>query len=658
MTEPTFASDFPPATREAWLALVEKTLKGKPVESLNARTYDGLTIEPLKTRVEEARPIQARAPGAPWTIVQRVDHPDPGEANRLALQDLENGAAGLALVLRGAPSAYGFGLAIGDQDSLARALDGVHVGLIDLAIEAGGDGRGAAALLVALLERGGIDLSTLRLSLGLDPLGAFAAMGKLSASWDEVARRCADTAEALTRRGLAGPIFLADGRPYHAAGAGEAQELASVLATALAYLRALDEGGLAPETATRHIAFKLVADADLALTISKFRALRLLWERIESEIGLPPRPVRVEAETAWRMLTRRDPWVNLLRNTVAVFAAGVGGADAVAALPFTQALGLPDAFARRLARNTQLILIEESNTHRVADPAAGSGSFEDLTEQMAGKAWDLFRDIERQGGMAEALAAGTVQHWIAATRAERMKRIATRREALTGTSEFPLLSEAPVAVLEAVPPPKEAFTRTLSLPPAGGGRQFDALVTAAREGARLADMGAVSVASGGISADPLPSARLAEPFERLRDGADAQFLRTGERPRIFLADLGPVAAFTARATFAKALFEAGGIEAPLNEGFATAEAAADAFKESGARLACLCSSDALYESLAEDAARALKRAGCERLYLAGRPGERETALRAAGVDGFVFSGCDALATLEEVHRSLGLSAEE
>src|SRR3712207_1675134 len=167
MTEPTFASDFPPATREAWLALVEKTLKGKPVESLNARTYDGLTIEPLKTRVEEARPIQARAPGAPWIIVQRVDHPDPGEANRLALQDLENGAAGLALVLRGAPSAYGFGLAIGDQDSLARALDGVHVGLIDLAIEAGSDGRGAAGLLVALLGRGGIDLSTLRLSLGL-----------------------------------------------------------------------------------------------------------------------------------------------------------------------------------------------------------------------------------------------------------------------------------------------------------------------------------------------------------------------------------------------------------------------------------------------------------------------------------------------------------
>ena len=312
------------------------------------------------------------------------------------------------------------------------------------------------------------------------------------------------------------------------------------------------------------------------------------------------------------MTSRRDPWVNLLRATMAVFSAGIGGADSVTALPFTAALGLPDAFARRLARNTQLILLEEANLWRVADPAAGAGGFEALTDALAEQAWELFQEIEREGGLPASLGAGAFQGRIAVTRAERDRSLARRKDALTGVSEFPDLREGDVGVL-------------LPLP---------------------------ATADGAEEPLALPSRRAAEPFERLRDASDAVLARTGARPKVFLANLGPIAAFTARATFAKNLFEAGGIEAVSNDGFGSHEELAEAFRSSGAALSCLCSSDEIYATQAATAAEALKAAGVRRLYLAGRPGPLQEPLDRAGVDEYVFAGCDALKALEAAHGAV------
>ena len=185
----------------------------------------------------------------------------------------------------------------------------------------------------------------------------------------------------MPRSGFHGPFAVADGRVIHNAGGSEAQELAFALASAVAYLRALEGFGMPLEAARDAIYFRLAADADQFLTMAKFRAARKLWARIEAACGLVPKPVQLTAETAWRMMTKRDPYVNLLRTTIAVAAAGLGGADAITVLPHTAPLGLPDAFARRLARNCQLVLLEESNLARVADPAAGSGAIEALTER-------------------------------------------------------------------------------------------------------------------------------------------------------------------------------------------------------------------------------------------------------------------------------------
>ena len=252
----------------------------------------------------------------------------------------------------------------------------------------------------------------------------------------------------------------------HNAGGSEAQELAFALGSAVTYLRALEASGVALDAARRMIYFRLATDADQFLTIAKFRAVRKLWARVEQACGLAPAPAFVAAETAWRMMTRRDPYVNILRSTVAVCAAGLGGADAITVLPFTAAIGLPDRFARRIARNTQLILLEESNLAKVADPAAGSGGIEDLTQQLCAAAWALFQEIEKAGGAAAALEQGLIQSKVAATRAEREKNIARRKDALTGTSEFPDIHEAAVHVLDVAPLPGAKTTGAVRRPAA------------------------------------------------------------------------------------------------------------------------------------------------------------------------------------------------
>jgi methylmalonyl-CoA mutase len=467
------------------------------------------------------------------------------------------------------------------------------------------------------LKRRGIAPETTNIRFGHDPIGAFAQQGVSDLAWRDLAPRFAAHVAGLAAAGFKGPFAVADGRVIHNAGGSEAQELAFALATAVAYLRALDASGTSLEQARGMISFRLSADADQFLTVAKFRALRQLWAHVEEACGLALAPPFVSAETAWRMTTQRDPYVNMLRATIAVLAAGLGGADAISVLPYTAAIGLPDRFARRIARNTQLVLIEESNLARVADPAAGSGAIEALTRQLCRAAWAQFQDIEAEGGAASALERGLIQRNVAAVRSERQKAVATRKVALTGTSEFPNIDEPPISVLDV---PQVTVS---PLPP-------------------------------NVTAEPLVAIRLAQPFEQLRDASDRILAATGSRPKVFLANLGTPADFTARATFARNFFAAGGIEAVTREGDASPNAIAAAFRASGAALACLCSSDTVYQRHAAAAAKTLSTAGARHVYLAGQPRDREAALRAAGVQSFIYAGCDVLATLRAAHGILGI----
>ena len=611
------AADFAPATYDDWRKLVDGVLKGAPFEKLVGKTYDGLKIEPIYARAQNATPIAGRAKAAPWQIMQRIDHPDAAVANAQALHDLENGANGLELEFAGGPGARGFGITDATKETLARVLDGVFFDAeIAIALNPVLGRENAGMSLAGLVEARGFEPAKVDIRFNYQPLSTMAVRGATPAPWSEMAPPFAKMIRDLIDRGFKGPFALADGRPVHDAGGSEAQELAFALAVAVAYLRALEAGGIALEIARAAISFRLVADADQFLTMAKFRALRLLWARIEQSCGLTPSPVFIAAETAWRMLTQRDPYVNMLRATMATFSAGLAGADSICVLPHTLALGLPDAFARRAARNTQLVLLEESNLAKVADPAAGSGGIETLTRELCDAAWALFQEIEKAGGVFAALEQNLIQKKVASTRALREANIARRKEVLTGASEFPNLHEAHVAVLEATP-----------VAPAPCGETK-------------------------ITFDALAPMRLAVPFEQLRDKSDDILKKTGTRPKVFLANLSLPADFTARAAFAKSFFETGGIEAVDTEGFSDPTALAAAFKASGAALACLCSSDKVYAEHAANAARALQAAGARHIYLAGRPGEQEASLRSAGVNDFVFAGGDALAALQDVYKRM------
>jgi methylmalonyl-CoA mutase len=614
-----FAAEFPSASREQWLKLVADVLKGAAVEErLRSTTYDGPPIEPLYPRDAAALPVLGRPPGAPWQVIQRIEHPDPAAANIQAQHDVQNGATGLALIFAGATGAYGFGLPA-HATALDRALDGIPLDAgvsLDLQLHAG-DAQEIVSGLTDLIRRRGTEPVAADIRFGLDGISALAVGGGASLAWREVEPEFGRTVGSLIGRDFRGPFAVADARVIHNAGGSETQELAYAIATALAYLRSLGAAGLPLDDARHMIYFRLATDADQLLGIAKFCALRKLWARVEEACGLSPAPIFIAAETAWRMMTRHEPFANVLRTTIATVAAGVGGANAITVLPHTAAIGLPDQAARRIPRNAQLILLEESNLARVADPAAGSGALENLTRNLCVAAWSLFQEIEHAGGTAEALERGLIQDKIATVRAERERAVARRQDVLIGTSEFPNLAETPAEVLAPFP------------------RSF-----------------APSMHERG---ETLPCRRLAEPNEALRDASDRYLAKTGERPKIFLANLGKPADFATRASYAKNFFEAGGIEAVTNDGFASRADLIAAFKVSGAGLACLCSSDEVYATEAAGAASAIERAGAINLYLAGRPVELERSLRSAGVGTFVHAGCDALAILAAAHALIGLA---
>ncbi|MGA5038862.1 methylmalonyl-CoA mutase family protein [Streptomyces capoamus] len=595
----SLAAEFPDATHEQWQRLVEGVLRksGKELtgdaaeDALSTTLEDGLRTRPLYTArdgapdpglpgfapfVRGSRPEGTLQGG--WDVRQRHTALAGGAADAV-LTDLENGGTSLWLVLGegGIP-----------VSGLGRALDGVYLDLAPVVLDAGRDTEKAAEALLALYADKGVAAGAVRGNLGGDPLGYEARTGTALdfAPYAALAARCAEQYPGLR-------ALTVDALPYHEAGGSAAQELGASLATGVAYLRELTEAGLGVEEAAGQLEFRYAATADQFLTIAKLRAARRLWARVAEVCGAPRAGAQVQhVVTSPVMMSRRDPWVNMLRTTVATLAAGVGGADSVTVLPFDHALGLPDAFARRIARNTSTILIEESHLARVIDPAGGSWYVERLTDELAEAAWQFFRSVERDGGQAAVLRSGRLRTDLATTWAERSKRLAKRREPVTGVSEFPLLAEKPV-VREPAPEP-----------PSGG----------------------------------LPRVRRDEAYEELRARSDAHLAATGARPRIFLATLGSAAEYTARASFAANLFQAGGIE-PVTEG---------RFEDSGATEAVLCSSDAVYAEQAAGAAESLRAAGARHVFLAGR-GEHP------GIDSYVFAGCDAVDVLAATLDRMGVS---
>lgn len=601
---------------EQWQRQVEQVLRKtrlldrddpapeKPEDLLTTTTLDGITVAPLYAAATEQP--ETGYPGlAPftrgttaeggtsggWDVRQYHDDPDPAVTNREVLADLSGGAK--SVWLRLGPG----GLPLG---SLGDALHNVHLDMAGVALHAGEHFEAAAEELLAFAAENHVDPTALRGNLGIDPIGVQARTGHSPghSAAVELAGRCARTHPRMH-------AIAVDGQPYHDAGGSDAEELGCATAAGVAYLRMLTEAGVDINTAAGLLEFRLVATADQFGTIAKMRAARRMWDRVLRACGADEqaRAQYQHAVTSAAMITRRDPWVNLLRTTVAAFAACVGGASAVTTRPYDHALGLPDSFSRRMARNTQALLAEESHLGQVIDPAGGSYYVETLSEDLARTAWSWFQRIEAEGGLSKALDSGLVADRLADTWHRRKESIALRSEPITGVSEFPDLAEKPL------------HRQPRAAEPETGG---------------------------------LPRHRYAEDYERLRDAAD-EMAEAGRRPRVFLATLGSLAAYNTRASFVRNLLAAGGIETVEAGETDTAQQVTDAFTESGSKLVCLCSSNEIYDQRAAETAMALERAGADLVLIARAPQDEPPE----GVHGYLHAGSHTLRMLTDIHKRWG-----
>lgn len=446
-------ADFPAASRDRWRALVEKALAGKDFDGLMVgRTDDGLAIQPLAERCVDPIPLSRRKPALPWTLVQRCDDTDPDRANRQARDDVANGATGLALVFEGAPNAFGYGLP-DRPDTLDRVLDGIPLDRIHVRVDAHPSSRAMADRMVEFLVRRKVDPGKLSISFGIDSAATFASTGRLRMSIPALQASMPQSLSHFFAMGIPGVLLEADGRVFHNAGATEAQELGAMLSGAVAHLRLFQEARQALVYAAPYIGFALSVDQDQFLGIAKIRATRLLWQRVQESVGIAPKRATIHAETSYRMMTVLDPETNILRSTLAAFAAGVGGADTISVLPHTYPHGLPAPFARRIARNTQLVLAAETHADFVADPAAGSGSVESLTDELCEAAWAELQKIEAEGGLLRSLAAGALQERIIAAREKRAEAYRAGERVIVGTSVYRRKEEPEVETLPASPRP-------------------------------------------------------------------------------------------------------------------------------------------------------------------------------------------------------------
>jgi methylmalonyl-CoA mutase len=699
----TVRGDFPPAEYEEWRALAEADLGEASFEQkLVTHTYEGIDVQPVYTRrdrpgeddangfpglppfVRGAQPLGAVQRGC--DLRQEHAHPDLAVTNQAILDDLEGGVTSLLLRLdvaarngldpddaAAAELAGRDGLMVYHVNDLDAALTGVDVATAGLALEAGAAYVPAAAILAALWQRGSVPPAEAHGAFNADPLAVLVRDGHLPMPAEAALAQMADLGGFTAKNYPHVTAVRVGTAPYHHAGATAAQDIAFGMATAVEYLRALTRAGLDIDTAARQILFNISLGTHLFLAIAKLRAARRLWWQVVADCGgsAPAAAMRIHARISKRVLTHRDPYVNLLRNTVACFAAEVGGAQVITSMPFDAAIGLPDKLSRRIARNSVLILQQEGHLHRVIDPPGGSWYLDWLTDEVAKNAWSIFQEVERGGGMLQAIRSGWVAQQIDSAFTPRARSLAHRKEGITGISEFPDIGERPVQrpapdrfALRAAAAQRVARSRfaeceaplpALRDPVDNSQPRMRTLIEAAQHGVSIGQLArALGFHLQPTVIPPLSPHPFALPFEELRDASDAWKASHGRRPRVFLANLGPVAHHTARATYAKNFFEAGGFEAISNGGFGDADAAAKAFADSGATAAVICSSDKLYPGVVPQAASKLKAAGARSVVLAGNPGANEAAWRTAGVDRFIFVKCDVLGTLREMLREEGV----
>ena len=695
--------EFTPPTDEEWKAACEALLKGAPFEKkMFTKTYEGITFDPMYTRkhTEDILPKgvmpgmgdylrgvdAAGYIGKPWGIAQACDETLPAENNELLRHEHDKGATIYHIVLDTA-SRTGVDArqaeAVGDTGTSVTTVEDMHVLLtgLDLAkfplyVYAGANAVPLLALVAAARRAAGDDMAEVRGIVGADPIGALAADGKLPASLDAHYDSLAAAARWATVNAPHLRTVFVRSDVYSNGGANDVQEVASVLATATAYLRALCERGLTIDEAASQISFAFSMGANFFLQIAKLRAVRPLWAQIVGAFGgsAEAQKMRIHARPALFFKTIYDPYVNMLRNTTEIFSGVVGGIDSFESAPFDEPIRKGDEFSRRIARNVQIMLQEEFGLLQPIDPAGGSWAVETLTRQMKEKIWAEFQRIEKEGGIVAALRAGSLQESVAAVLAARFKNADLRRDRIVGNNMYPNMTETlletraeDTAALKAQRTADiDAYLSDIDVKHLGEAlaslrqaHSVDHAVEAALAGATIAElMTAVTEGNGAETVTAIAPHRWSERFEALRQRTEEYKAEKNDNVKIFLANMGPIPQHKARADFTTGFLQVGAFEVLGNDGFKTVEEAADAARASGADAVVICSTDATYPeivpALAPKLHEVLPKA---RVFLAGAaPKDLLETYKEAGIDEYISVRANCYEILESLQKQKGMIA--
>jgi methylmalonyl-CoA mutase len=695
---------------EEWRSIVEKQLKGASFEQkLITRTYEDIDIHPIYGQQDEQDwPHLDSLPGfspyvrgttalghtrQPWGVCQELPYRTPAEFNWAVRHDLERGQTMVNLVLDKA-TLFGLdpdeaqvgdvgrgGVSIATVDDLATALLKIDLEQVPIFMQASSAALPMTALLIALVRRQGKSTKKLRACIGMDSLQTLVSEGTFPRSLNGAYDRMAHLMIWAKKYAPQIRTVNVHGQPYHNGGGNAIQEIAFVIATATEYLRALLTRGLSIDDVAQRTCFSFSVGSNFFMEVAKLRAARLLWAKVVAAFGGDESSQKMSLHvrtSAWNK-TIFDPYVNMLRASVEAFAGVIGGCDSLHVGPFDEALGLPDAFSRRIARNTHLILRHESHLNKVIDPAGGSWYLETLTNELGRRAWKLFQEVEQKGGMGQALFEGFPQAQVAQTASQRAANIAKRKDVFVGTNMFANPNEEPLEVpqvdYEALHARRANYVvqhrtsldntsntivlyKLVEVLNAEWEDTIEAAIDAAMAGATLGEL-AKTLRTGdevATTIEPIRPYRATEPFESLRVANEVYESRTGLPPQIFLVNMGPTPQHKARADFATDFFQAGGFQIISNDGFPTVRAATRAAIDSGAPVIVICSTDETYPGLVPRLTRTVKRACPDTIVmLAGRPAaDQEKTYRKAGVDDFIHLGADLFDRLLNLQQKLGI----
>jgi len=700
--------DFHPHTYEQWCETVEKQLKGAPFARLVKKTIEGIDIAPMYFQKDiDALPHKDAFPGfspfvrgcsstgavcRSWLVAQEIVYPDPFLTNEALKYDIQRGQTAVNIPLDQATQkaldpdmkhATGVGvsgMSVTSYADWAMALKDVPIHQLPIFIQAGDSGIAITAMLMAYAQSQNHTFSDITGWIGVDPIGFLAQTGQNTASLQCLYDEMTELTQWAKTNAPQFKTISVSGIPYHNSGGTAVCEIAYVIATAVEYIRALLKRDLTIDDICQSIVFQLAIGSDFFMEIAKLRAARLVWEKVVSAFDGHgnSQKMNIHARTSSYNKTKTDPYVNMLRVTTEAFSAISGGCNSLHVEPFDAVLGLPTAFSRRIARNVQIVLRDESHFKYPVDPAGGSWYVEHLTMELAQKIWSKFQDIEKSGGMLAALEKGLVQDHLITKAEERLKNASSRKTVFVGTNKYPnLMEKSPkmnVPDMKAV-----AKSRAIKVGQFKQTRKNDVcrnackdLQGAKKENKRGWFLNAIQAASAGaslaemtqhmrdlseksIEISPIHQHRAAEAFEKLRNATQVYIQQGGKAPSVFLVNMGPIPQHKARADFSTSFFQLAAFDILENKGFQSIDEAIDAFKAAHAQIAVICSTDDTYPDLVPELTRRIKAISAENLVIvAGYPKNFIESFKAAGVDDFIHLKSNALTFLENMQKQMGV----